>query len=99
MNCSKCNNKGHTLEADYQHEVMMRVQCLDCLAHENMKQELSLRLTKVLIDTSQTRMAKLLSDTLIGLIDQDDNPDYERVFALVAAKNKESLISLLQVMA
>jgi len=43
-------------------------------------------------------MARLLSDTLIGLIDADDTPDYDRLLALVRAKNKESLVSLLQVM-
>jgi len=98
MNCKECNNEGYTLKPDYQHDVMMRVQCLDCMAHGVMKATLSLDMTKVLVNTSQMRMAKLLSDTLIGLIDQDDSPDFERLHALVATKNKESLISLLQVM-
>ena len=99
MNCEECNNEGYYLKPDYQHDVMMRVQCIQCLAHEQMKHDLSIKMAKVLIDTSQVRMAKLLSDTLIGLIDQDDSPDYDRLFALVATKNKESIISLLQVMA
>lgn len=99
MNCEECNNEGYTLKPDYQHDVMMRVQCLDCMAHEVMKVSLSLDMAKVLMNTNPSRMAKLLSDTLIGLIDQADSPDFDRLHALVATKNKESLISLLQVMA
>ena len=37
MNCEECNNEGYTLQPDYQHDVMMRVQCIPCLHHEQMK--------------------------------------------------------------
>ena len=99
MNCKECNNEGYTLKPDHQHDVMMRVQCITCLHHEQMKFDLSLKVAKVLINTNQVRMAKLLADTLIGLLDKEDEPDFERVIALTTTKNKESLISLLQVMA
>lgn len=98
MNCKECNNEGYTLQPDYYHDVMMRVNCIECLAHEQMKHDLSIKLTMVLMDLSMNRMARLLSDTLIGLVDADDTPDYDRLLALVRAKNKESLVSLLQVM-
>jgi len=99
MNCEECNNEGQILQFDFQHDVMMRVNCVHCLAHEQMKYDLSIKMAKVFMDLSMSRMARMLSDTLISLVDADDNPDYERLFALVAAKNKESLASLLQVMA
>ena len=67
MNCEECNNEGYFLKPDYQHDVMMRVQCITCLHHEQMKFDLSLKVAKVLINTNQVRMAKLLADTLIGL--------------------------------
>ena len=98
MICEECNNQGYTLQPDYYHDVMMRVNCVECMSHEKMKQELRVKLTMVLMDLSMNRMARLLSDTLISLVDADDNPDFERLFALVGAKNKESLVSLLQVM-
>jgi predicted transcriptional regulator len=68
MNCEECNNKGYVLQADYQHDVMMRVNCIECLAHEQMKHDLSIKLTMVLMDLSMNRMARLLSDTLISLV-------------------------------
>ena len=98
MNCEECNNEGYTLQPDYYHDVMMRVNCIECMAHEQMKHDLSVKLTMVLMDLSMNRMARLLSDTLISLVDADDNPNYERLYALVGAKNKESLVALLQVM-
>lgn len=98
MNCNECNNEGYSLQPDYQHDVMMRVQCVSCLHHEQMKFELSTSMAKIIVSTNPVRMAKIIADTLIGLIDKDDEPDYERVNALVATKNKESLLSLLQVM-
>lgn len=98
MNCNECNNEGYSLQPDYQHDVMMRVQCVSCLHHEQMKFELSTSMAKIIVSTNPVRMAKIIADTLIGLIDKVDEPDYERVNALVATKNKESLLSLLQVM-
>ena len=98
MNCEECNNEGYYLKPDYQHDVMMRVQCISCLHHEQMKFELSTSIAKIIVSTNAVRMAKIIADTLIGLIDKEYEPDYERVNTLVATKNKESLISLLQVM-
>tara|TARA_R110000787_G_scaffold240302_1_gene346581 strand:- start:356 stop:655 length:300 start_codon:yes stop_codon:yes gene_type:complete len=99
MNCEECNNEGSMLIPDYQHDVMMRVQCVNCLAWANTKRELSISMSKVLIGMTQSRMAKLLSDTIIELMDKENSPDFERLFSLVATKNKDSLVSLLQVMA
>ena len=44
MNCDECNDNGYTLVADQQHDVMMRVQCVPCLAHERMKHDLSVKI-------------------------------------------------------
>jgi hypothetical protein len=44
-------------------------------------------------------LAKLLADTMIGILDNEENPDYARLDALVAAKNKDYLVAWLQVMA
>ena len=99
MNCDECNDNGYTLVADQQHDVMMRVQCVPCLAHERMKHDLSVKMAKVIMGVPHVRLARIFSETLISLIDNENNPDYERLFALVTAKNKESLISLMAVMA
>ena len=99
MNCDECNDNGYTLVADQQHDVMMRVQCVPCLAHERMKHDLSVKMAKVIMGVPHVRLARIFSETLISLIDNENNPNYERLFALVTAKNKESLISLMAVMA
>ncbi len=99
MNCEECNNQGYTLQPDYQHDVMMRVQCVQCLAHENMKMQMSKNLSQVFIQLSPSFLAKLLADTMIGILDKEENPDYARLDVLVAAKNKDYLVAWLQVMA
>ena len=99
MNCEECNNVGHIMKADYQHDVMMRVQCVQCLAHENMKMEISKELSKVFVELSPTFMAKLLADTMIGVLDKEEYPNYGRLESLVAAKNKDYLVAWLQVLA
>jgi hypothetical protein len=97
MNCEKCDN-GYLLVADYQHDVMMRVKCADCLAHENMKMLLSKDLSKVFVQLSTTYLAKLLADVMISVMDSETNPDFDRLSTLIATKNKDSLVAWLQVM-
>ena len=45
--CEKCNGDGHYLVPNYQHDVMERIECLDCLAEDHFKWHLSEELTKV----------------------------------------------------
>tara|TARA_X000001382_G_scaffold47135_2_gene31917 strand:- start:243 stop:542 length:300 start_codon:yes stop_codon:yes gene_type:complete len=99
MNCEECNNEGYVLQADYQHDVMMRVRCIPCLAHENMMRSLAENMTKVMINVSHHRLAQVISNSIVSLENRQPTPDFERLFALVSTKNKETLLHVLGVMA
>tara|TARA_R100000734_G_scaffold17346_1_gene13632 strand:+ start:423 stop:740 length:318 start_codon:yes stop_codon:yes gene_type:complete len=92
-NCEKCNGKGHYLVPNYQHDVMERIECMDCYAEEHYKWHLSEELSRVLVNASPQKLSMIISEIIVNGIDRDENNSLARIETIIQTKNiNEALV-------
>jgi len=64
--CKKCQGKLYYVVPHYQHDVLERIECMDCLSDMNYRDHLSFELSKLLIRASPQRLSRLLSEFIVN---------------------------------
>ena len=90
MECEKCNGTGWVNTWCHGHDVMLKEQCYDCMAHERDKVQLGMEISKLLSTLSRERLAINLAQLLVEL--SDKHYDLTKLDELVAAKDKEGIM-------
>ena len=85
--CEKCDGVGHYLVPNYQHDVMERIECMDCYAEDHYKWHLSEELTKVLINSSPQKLAQIVATLVVNGVDTNPKDDLSRVDVIIQTKN------------
>ena len=85
--CNKCEGAGWYEVPNYQHEVMEKIECMDCLVEEMYLENLTTDLAKVLVQISHQRLAQLLANGMISKINSNPNDDLGRIESIIHTKN------------
>ena len=85
--CEKCDGVGHYLVPNYQHDIMERIECMDCYAEDHYKWYLSEELTKVLINSSPQKLAQIVATLVVNGVDTNPKDDLARVEVIIQTKN------------
>ena len=62
MNCEICNGKGWHVVPNYRTETLESVQCEECMAEEEIKEELAIETSKLLNKFSKEKLCKILGN-------------------------------------
>tara|TARA_R100000951_G_scaffold18756_1_gene15335 strand:- start:5167 stop:5442 length:276 start_codon:yes stop_codon:yes gene_type:complete len=89
MSCGECNGKGFITQTDYNHDVVMKIQCPSCLHEAKFLQELEMQIRVVLRNTSHEKMIEVVSSAIIKT-NQDST---DRLETLVHSKNIPALLA------
>lgn len=92
--CEKCNGDGYYLVPNYQHDIMERIECMDCISHAHYKHHLSEELTKVLMNASPQKLAMLVAETIVYGVDKNNNDTLSRVEVIIQTKNTTEALVL-----
>ena len=92
--CEKCNGVGHYVVPNYQHDVMERIECLDCLAEDHFKWHLSEELTKVLISSSPQKLAQIVAELIVNGVSKNIHDDLSRIEVIIQTKNAMEALAL-----
>ena len=93
--CSKCEGNLYYLVPNYQHDIMERIDCIDCISELQYQDDIKERLTKLLVTASPQRLAQIVSEMTINSVVKDTSTAGRRLGRLetmLATKNiKEAL--------
>ena len=92
--CEKCNGEGYYVVPNYQHDVMERIECLDCLAEDHFKWHLSEELTKVLINSSPQKLAQIVAELIVNGVSKNIHDDLSRIEVIIQTKNAMEALAL-----
>ena len=85
--CEKCEGKLWYVVPNYQHDVLERIECFDCLAHMQFKDHLVEQLSKMIVSASPHRLALLLSEFIVQGADKSEVDDLGRIENIIHTKN------------
>lgn len=85
--CEKCEGKLWYVVPNYQHDVLERIDCFDCLAHMQYKDHLVEQLSKMIVSASPQRLALLLSEFIVQGADKSVVDDLGRIENIIHTKN------------
>jgi hypothetical protein len=85
--CEKCEGKLWYVVPNYQHDILERIECFDCLAHMRFKDHLVEELSKVIVSASPQRLALLLSEFIVQGADKNAVDDLGRIENIIHTKN------------
>ncbi len=85
--CEKCEGKLWYVVPNYQHDVLERIECFDCLAHMQYKDHLVEQLSKMIVSASPQRLALLLSEFIVQGADKSAVDDLGRIENIIHTKN------------
>ncbi|BCV03208.1 MAG: hypothetical protein CM15mV62_830 [uncultured marine virus] len=92
--CNLCNGTGWFKQANYQHEVMEWVECLDCLAEQKQRKDMVAEAAKIISQTSHERLCKLLATFCTEKMEPKrlalmlDNKDYVSLMSFIEVNLK-----------
>lgn len=92
--CEKCNGVGHYEVPNYQHDIMERIECMDCISHEHYKYHLSGELTKVLMNVSPQKLASIVAELVVYGVDKNINDSLARIEVIIQTKNSTEALVL-----
>ena len=90
-----CMN-GYKIVPNYQHDVMERVECMECLVNDKYRFDLASNLRKTLRECSREQLVAVVSDAFADLafMNQDLCADVED---MIQAKRTQDLMALISV--
>ena len=94
MDCKKCQGTGWYKVPNVRLEIMENVECMDCLAHENFKDHLKGELSRLLINTSQQKLAQIVAQLIVNSVDRNENDDIQRIESIIHTKNTMNALTL-----
>ena len=97
--CDKCEGNLYYLVPNYQHDVMERIECWDCISEMQYQDDVKERLTKLLVTASPQRLAQLVADLAVNGIVKDSNNNISRFETIIATKNLEQALVMASIYA
>lgn len=90
-----CSN-GYRLVPNHQHDVMERIECMDCLINEKYRYDLSVKVRETLREGSRERLISIISDAFADSIymNTDACADAED---LIQSKRTQDLMAMIAV--
>tara|TARA_R100000734_G_C3318582_1_gene112922 strand:+ start:4846 stop:5151 length:306 start_codon:yes stop_codon:yes gene_type:complete len=99
MSCDKCEGKLWYLVPNHQHDVMERIECLDCISEMQYQDDVKERLSKLLVNASHQKLAQIVAELAVNGICKDDNDNITRFETVIATKNLAEALMLATVYA
>ena len=93
-NCEKCFGKGCYEVPNYRLEITERIDCMDCLVEEQFKNDLKDRLTRLLANTSVSKLAQLVAELVVNSVDSNPLDELDRIEGIIHTKNTVSALAL-----
>jgi hypothetical protein len=94
MECEKCQGAGWYKVPNIRLEIMENVQCMDCLLNEQFKDHLKEELTRLLVNTSQQKLAQIVAQLVVNSVDRNENDDIQRIENIIHTKNTMNALTL-----
>lgn len=94
MNCEKCQGTGWYKVPNIRLEIMENVECMDCLLNEQFKDHLKVELTRLLVNTSQQKLAQIVAQLVVNSVDRNENDDIQRIENIIHTKNIMNALTL-----
>jgi len=98
MECKKCNGTGWVNTWCHGHDVMLKEQCYDCMAHQRDLKDLTLAVSKIIVNASKQRLAMALANALIKHTDDVCMSDLSNIEALIKTKDIEGIFMSINMM-
>jgi|8_EtaG_2_1085327.scaffolds.fasta_scaffold09869_3 hypothetical protein len=95
MSDCQCGGDGYYLEPNYRTEVMEWVQCIPCLADEQLREQLFIETAKLVSRFSHEKLASLLSGIVLDRFDNEGN--ILRLQEIVEGKDFTTLSAFIEV--
>ena len=92
--CDKCEGNLYYLVPNYQHDVMERIECWDCISEMQYQDDVKERLTKLLVTASPQRLAQIVSEMVVNSVVKDVNTNLSRFETIITTKNKTEAMIL-----
>lgn len=92
--CNKCEGNLYYLVPNYQHDIMERIDCMDCLLEEQFKDELKEQLTRLLANTSHVKLAQIVAELVVNSVDKNPSDDLNRIEGVIHTKNQITALAL-----
>jgi len=94
QDCEKCCGQGYYDIPNYQHDIMERIECMDCYAEDHYKYHLSEELTKVLVGSSPQKLAQIVAGLVVNGVSKNDHDDLSRIEVIIQTKNAIEALAL-----
>ena len=98
MECNECNGIGWVNVWNPSHDVMMKEKCIPCMAHERDLKDLTLAVSKIIVNASKQRLAMALANALIKHTDDVCMSDLSNIEALIKTKDIEGIFMSINMM-
>tara|TARA_R100000278_G_C5438440_1_gene152815 strand:+ start:281 stop:598 length:318 start_codon:yes stop_codon:yes gene_type:complete len=95
MNCEICNGKGWYSVPNYRTETLESVQCEQCMAEEEMKEDLAIETSKLLNSFSKEKLCRMLANFCVDVFYSRNEPN--RLESIIDNKNLLAIEGFLQV--
>lgn len=94
MECKKCQGTGWYKVPNHRLEIMENVQCMECLMDEQFKDHLKGQLTRLLVNTSQQKLAQIVAQLVVNSVDKNENDDIQRIEGIIHTKDTMNALTL-----
>tara|TARA_R100000081_G_scaffold76529_1_gene42985 strand:- start:233 stop:544 length:312 start_codon:yes stop_codon:yes gene_type:complete len=85
--CEKCEGNLYYLVPNYQHDIMERIECLDCMAEMQYQDDVKQRMAKLIVEISPQKLAQIVAELLVNSIVKDPNANLARCETVITTKN------------
>ena len=92
--CDKCEGNMYYLVPNYQHDVMERVECIDCMLEIQYKDDIKVRLSKLLVNASHEKLAQLVAEMTVNGVDKSPTTNISRFETTILTKNLAEALML-----
>ena len=93
MTCELCNGDMRYQIADHRAEVMLWVDCMDCMLEDNFKLHLKEGITRLLGNNASPQlMAQVIAELIVTGVSNNDSDNLDRIHDIVKAKESTELL-------
>ena len=97
--CEICEGVGSYSIPNLYLEIMEKIDCMDCLLEEEHKIDLKKQLTRMLANTSPSKLAQIVAEVIVNSVDKNPSDDLARIEGIIHTKNVTSAVALASVYA
>lgn len=93
--CEKCEGKLWYVVPNHQHDILERIECLDCISVLQYNDDVKERITKIIVNASPQKLAQIVSEGVVNGVAKNDKESVEERFEqLIATKDINTILAL-----